>query len=76
IISIFIYIFFTLTRVLCESLDPPDTQTPAPQGKTSFAHQEAYAQRQEMPEHKKAQLSRASPEQPTAEIFTQGPFDL
>ena len=74
--NLFIYIFFTLTRVLCEGLYPPDTQTPAPQGKTSFTYQEAYAQRQEMPKHKKAQLSRVSPDQPTAEIFVQGPFDL
>ena len=47
----------------------PTRQTPIPQGKTLFAHQEAYTQQQEMPEHKKAQLSRVSPEQPTAETF-------
>ena len=68
--------FVTLTRVLCEDLYPPDTQTPAPQGKTSFTYQEAYTQRQEMPKHKKAQLSRVSPEQPTAEIFVQELFNL
>lgn len=53
-----------------------DIHPPILQGKTLFVYQEAYTQQQEIPEHKKAQLSRVSPELPTAETFVQGPFDL
>lgn len=55
---------------------PTTYNPPILQGKTLFVYQETYTQQQEILEHKKAQLSRVSPELPTAETFVQGPFDL